>query len=161
MHSLLLVPLVWLASTPGTQGDAAKPDRGVDRFFVTLEAFQPLESSLPFCGVRATTRFGRFGLEAGYSRLVLPVVKMADLSMVTTWPLSRASFLFRAGVVGFRSYDHEHFSDSRDDLGFLVGASVFSGKKGDRVRVRLDYTYRGHPEGGFSSVGLGLVFPAR
>lgn len=160
MHSLLLVPLVWLASSPGTQEDASKQDRGVDRFFLTLEAFQPLEASLPFCGVRATARLGRFGLEAGYSSLVLPLVKMADLSMVTTWPLSRASFLFRAGVVGFRSYDHEDLSDHRDGIGFLVGASVLTGKKGDLVRLRLDYTYRGHPRGGFSSVGLGLVFPA-
>ena len=159
MHSLLLVPLVWLASTPGTQGDASKPDRGVDRVFLTFEVFQPLESSLPFGGLRATARFGRFGLEAGYSRLALPVVKMADLSVVTTWPFSRTGFLLRAGVVGFRAYDHEDFSNTRDDVGFLVGASVFTGKKGDRVRLRLDYTYRGHPRGGFSSIGLGLVVP--
>ena len=159
MHRLLLVPLVWLASSPGTQADPSKTDRGVDPFFVTFEIFQPLESSLPFGGLRATARFGRFGLEAGASRLALPIVKMADLSVVTTWPLSRASFLLRAGVVGFRAYDYHDFSNTRDDVGFLVGASVFTGKKGDRVRVRFDYTYRGHPRGGVSSLGLGLVIP--
>jgi hypothetical protein len=132
----------------------------VDRVFVTLEAFQPLESSLPFYGLRATARFGRFGLEAGGSSLVLPLVKMADLSVVTTWPLSRTSFLLRAGVLGLRSYDHEDFGNHRDGVGFLAGASLFSGKKGDRVRVRLDYTYRWSTRGGFSSIGLGLVIPA-
>jgi hypothetical protein len=160
MHSLILaLPLMWLAADAGAPADPAK-QRYPDRFFVTLEAFQPLEQSLPFCGLRLSGRFGRFGLEASLSSLVFPVLKIADVSALAVLRVAGHPFLVRAGVSGFRSYDDEG-GGPRTATGFHVGASVFTGKAGDRARVRLDYTYRSVDmlDNGFSSLGLGLVIP--
>lgn len=104
MHSLILaLPFMSLAADPSATAGPAR-DWSPDRFFLTLEAFQPLEEGLPFCGLRLSGRFDRFGLEAGLSSLVLPLARITDVSALAVLRLAGHPFLLRAGVSGFRTF---------------------------------------------------------
>jgi hypothetical protein len=153
---LLAIPLLCLGPGGGPGPDAMDSTREVDPFFVTLEIFQPLVESLPFVGMRATGVFNRrFGLEGSASKVF--VVSMAELSALGVLRLAGDPFLLRAGV----SFGTGGGLGGKGTTGFHAGASLLSGDEGDRVRVRLDYTYRWF-EGSnraFSTIGIGLVFP--
>jgi hypothetical protein len=156
----LALPLLVLAGA-ASELDAMGSRREVDPFFASLEVFQPLEASLFFVGLRVTgVSAGRFGFEAGASTTY--GAKMGELSALGVFRLAGDPVLLRAGLSHMPGEggtgDH---GPSRSSTGLHAGASLLTGGEGDRVRVRLDYTYRWLPSSGrgFSSLGIGLVFP--
>jgi hypothetical protein len=128
--------------------------------FATFQLDQALEEGppLPIPGARLTAVFQRrFGLEASVGKAFFAT--LSELSAVAVVKLLGDPVLLRAGVSHVPSYgsgDHG-FSDAA--TGFHVGASLLSGDVDDRVRFRIDYTYRqlGRQERGVSSLGFGLV----
>ena len=157
-----LILAVAQASAPATPawGDPTNSTREVGALFVTFQLDQGIgdDPGLPMLGARLTGVVRRrFGLEVTASK---------PDALATLWELSALAVvqpkgipvLLRAGASHLPGWDiTDHSFDGAD--GFHVGASLLSGDVDDRVRFRIDYTYRelGHRERGVSSVGLGLV----
>lgn len=154
----LALALASAPAVPRAADDPMNSTREVGPFFATLQIDQPIrKDTLPLLGARLTGVFQRrFGLEASVSTTAF--AKLSEVSAVGVIKLVGDPVLLRVGVSHIPGRDTgDHRSDAV--TGFHVGASLLSGDEDDRVRFRLDYTYRqfGRQDLVFSSVGLGLV----
>lgn len=158
-----LILAVAQASAPVTQAadHSIGSPREVGALFATLQIDASFEEGhlLPLLGARLTAVFQRrFGLEASVAKAFLAT--LSELSAVAVIKLKGIPVLLRAGVSHVPGYPGNGDIGRWDAAtGFHAGASLLSGDVDDRVRFRIDYTYRqlGHRERGVSSVGLGLV----
>lgn len=158
---ILALPLACVPAVPQAAADPIKPTREVGAVFVTLQVDEAIQEGppLPMLGARLTGVLDhRFGLEASVAK-VSPFATLAELSAVAVIKLLGDPVLLRAGVSHVPGYGNSEVGLHDAATGFHVGAALLTGDVDDRVRMRLDYTYRrlGPWERGVSSVGLGLV----
>jgi hypothetical protein len=160
---ILAIPLACVPAAPRAADDPMNSTREVGALFATFQLDQALEEGppLPIPGARLTAVFQRrFGLEASVGKAFLAT--LSELSAVAVVKLLGDPVLLRAGVShvpGYVSYANADIGNRDAATGFHVGASLLSGDVDDRVRFRIDYTYRqfGRQERGISSLGFGLV----
>ena len=157
---ILAAPLACVMAVPQAADDPMSSTREVGPLFATLEIELALEKdpSVPLLGARLAAVFERrLGLEASVS--AAPFTTLSELSALAVIKLLGRPVLLRAGVSHVPRGGTGDHGFVEATTGFHAGASLLSGDVDDRVRFRLDYTYRrfGRQDRDFSSVGLGLV----